>query len=308
MEPVPGAGASESVQSTRCRNCGSLLHAGDRFCERCGTQLTEEEPPGARRAGDRVELDLGVAAAVSDRGLVHSRNEDSFFLEVLASGIVAAVVCDGVSSASAGNVAARSAAETAGAILQEAGTDWDGDSSALTVKAIEAASDAVAEVPWTTRTRRVDPSCTLVSALCRAGEIVIGWAGDSRAYWIDAGDTRQLTVDDSFAEEGIAAGALTAEQAARSPFLHAITNWVGTTAPARPPRMVTVRPDGPGRLVLCTDGMWNYAATTDALRELVDTVPDESSPVAVARALTDAALMQGGSDNITVAVVNIRPS
>jgi serine/threonine protein phosphatase PrpC len=142
----------------------------------------------------------------------------------------------------------------------------------------------------------------------RAGEIVIGWAGDSRAYWIDAGDTRQLTVDDSFAEEGIAAGALTAEQAARSPFLHAITNWVGTTAPARPPRMVTVRPDGPGRLVLCTDGMWNYAATTDALRELVDTVPDESSPVAVARALTDAALMQGGSDNITVAVVNLRPS
>ena len=304
MEPVPGAGAPESVQSTSCSNCGSPLHASDQFCEQCGTQLTEAPPPGGRQAGDRVELDLSVAAAVSDRGLVHSRNEDSFFLRVLAPGSVAAVVCDGVSSASAGNVAARRATAAAGAILEQAGTDWDGDASALTVKAIEAARDAVAAVPWTTRVRRVDPSCTLVSALCRAGEIVVGWAGDSRAYWIDAQDTRQLTVDDSFAEEGIAAGALTAEQAARSPFLHAITYWVGDKAPARPPRVVAVRPEGPGRLVLCTDGMWNYAATTAALRELVDTVPEGSSSMAVARALTDAALMQGGNDNITVAVVD----
>lgn len=296
------------MQSTRCSNCGSPLHAGDRFCEQCGTPLTEEPPPGGQQAGDRVELDLGIAAAVSDRGLVHSRNEDSFFLRALAPGIVAVVVCDGVSSASAGNIAARSAAETAGAILEQAGTDRDGDAGALTVKAIEAARDAVSEVPWTTRIRRVEPSCTLVSALCRAGEIVVGWAGDSRAYWIDARDTRQLTVDDSFAEEGIAAGALTAEQAARSPFLHAITNWVGHNAPARPPRVVTVRPEGPGRLVLCTDGMWNYAATTAALRELIDTVPEGGSPMAVARALTDAALMQGGNDNITVAVVDFKPA
>src|SRR5436309_592196 len=118
MGPVPGAGASESTQSTRCSSCGSPLRAGDRFCEQCGAQLVEHEPDG--RAGDRVELDLGVAAAVSDRGLVHTRNDDSVFLRVHAPEIVAVVVCDGVSSASAGNIAARNAAETAGAILDQA--------------------------------------------------------------------------------------------------------------------------------------------------------------------------------------------
>ena len=35
-------------------------------------------------------------------------------------------------------------------------------------------------------TGRVDPSCTLVSALRRGDEVVIGWVGDSRAYWLDA--------------------------------------------------------------------------------------------------------------------------
>ena len=38
---------------------------------------------------------------------------------------------------------------------------------AAIVAAIQAAQEAVVQVEWTTRTRRVDPSCTLVSAVCR---------------------------------------------------------------------------------------------------------------------------------------------
>ena len=125
--------------------------------------------------------------------------------------------------------------------------------------------DAVIQVEWTTRVKRVDPSCTLVSAVCRGGDITVGWVGDSRAYWFDREESRQLTVDDSFAEEGIAKGLLTPEQAAKSPFLHSITNWVGPDAPERPPRTVSLRPERPGRLVLCTDGLWNYAPSAGEL-------------------------------------------
>lgn len=316
-----------------CPACQAPLKEGDRFCEHCGARLIEDEPQeggcqacgaaaaaidgdgsctvcGARapREEDRIELDLTIAAAVSDRGRVHRRNEDSFFVEVIGEETVAVVLCDGISSASAGNVAARNAAKTAGTVLKEAMADPAQDASTATVEAIQAARGAVEQVPWTTRTRRVDPSCTLVSALCREGEIVIGWAGDSRAYWIDSEGARQLTVDDSWAEEGVAQGVLTPEQAARSPFLHSITHWVGPDAPERPPRLVVLRPDRPGRLVLCTDGLWNYAATTAELRELVEALPTGASPAAVARALTDTALARGGRDNITVAVVDIDPA
>jgi serine/threonine protein phosphatase PrpC len=288
-----------------CPSCGAPLQPGDRFCERCGARL--DEPHQAD--GDlRVELDLGTAAAVSDQGLVHHRNEDSFHLEAVDGRNVTVVVCDGISSASAGNVAARDAAQAAGAVLSVAMADPGKDPRDAIVEAIKAAVEAVIQVEWTTRVKRVDPSCTLVSAVCRNGGITVGWVGDSRAYWFDAVDARQLTIDDSFAEEGIAKGLLTPEQAAKSPFLHSITHWVGPDAPERPPRLVELRPERPGRLVLCTDGLWNYAPSARELGALIDALPPGAAPAAVARSLADMANDRGGHDNITVAVVDIEPS
>ena len=316
-----------------CPSCGAPLHDGDRFCEQCGARLDEdqEERVGCRacgapadaigadgycsvcgvreRPGDtRIELDLVFAAAVSDQGRVHRRNEDSFHLEVSGDRNVAIVVCDGISSASAGNVAARDAARAAGAVLGQAIADPARDAQDALLEAIKAANEAVVEVEWTTRVKRVDPSCTLVSALCRGSDLVIGWVGDSRAYWFDGQEPRQLTVDDSFAEESVAKGILTPEQAAKSPFLHSITHWVGPDSPERPPRLVSLRPDRPGRLVLCTDGLWNYAPDAGELARLVEELPAGAAPAAVARALADTANDRGGHDNITVAVVDIDPS
>jgi len=289
-----------------CPSCGAPQQTGDRFCEQCGARLDEEQD---ERVGDtRVEHDLVLAAAVSDQGRVHRRNEDSFYLEVSGERNVGVVVCDGISSASAGNVAARDAASAAGAVLAKALADPDQDASTSLLEAIQAANDAVVQVEWTTRTRRVDPSCTIVSALCRVPEIVVSWVGDSRAYWFDDTEPRQLTVDDSFAEEAVAEGVLTPEQAAKSPFLHSITHWVGPDSPARPPRVVTLRPDRVGRLVLCTDGLWNYAPGASELARLVEALPAGAAPAAVARTLTDAANERGGHDNITVVVVDIDPS
>jgi serine/threonine protein phosphatase PrpC len=294
-----------STTEHRCRTCLAPYHAGDRFCENCGAVLNEVETP--QISENRIELDLSVVAAVSDRGLKHHRNEDSFRLEVGEDQTVAAIVCDGASRASAGNAAAREAARAAGSVLTAVITDPSRNAAAVTIEAIEAAQDAVEQVPWTTRTRRVDPSCTLVSAVWRHGEIVVGWVGDSRAYWSDSDGTSQLTVDDSFAEESVAQGILTPDQAAKSPFLHSITNWVGGGAPDRPPRTISLKPQRRGRLVLCTDGLWNYAATSAELNELIETLPEDASPVEVARALTDAALERGGHDNITVAVLDVNP-
>jgi serine/threonine protein phosphatase PrpC len=287
----------------QCPACQAVSEPGDRFCEHCGAALPQDGEEAARRA--RLDCDLGRAATVSDRGLVHGRNEDSCWLQLGPGGSVAAVICDGTSSASAGNAAAREAAGAAGAVLQRAmGGSADEAGSAM-ADAIRAAEDAVVRVPWTTRTRRVDPSCTLVAALCRPGEIVIGWVGDSRAYWLRAGAIEQLTVDDSFAAEGVARGILTAEQAANSPFLHAITHWVGPNSPERPPNTKLVKPDGPGRLLLCTDGLWNYAPTIPELSDLLGGVPGDASPIVVARALVDTALARGGHDNVTVAVIDV---
>ena len=317
----------------RCGACQAPLAAGDRFCEQCGARHADKEPEAGgchvcgadsatidddgycsvcgarpRSSADRIELDLVIVAAVSDRGRVHRRNEDAFHLKLAGERAVAAVVCDGISTASAGDVAARHAAEAAVAVLAEAIADPALDARAATLDAISAAHGAVEQVPWTTRTTRGMPSCTLVSALWRDGEVVVGSVGDSRAYWIDSEGTSQLTVDDSWAQEQVAEGLLTMEQALQDPRCHSITRWIGADGPAGPPPLVALRPDRPGRLVLCTDGLWNYAASPDELDALIDALPSGASPAAVARALTDTAFARGGRDNITVAVVDIDPS
>jgi serine/threonine protein phosphatase PrpC len=319
--------------SLTCPSCGSALADDDRFCEACGARLAEparneggchacgapadaididgycsvcgvrEQPPG-----ERLELDLTIAAAVSDQGRVHRRNEDAFHLDVLAEDRVAAVVCDGISSASSGDVAARTAAQVAGGFLSEACTDPERNAGDALFEAIDAAHAAVAEVPWTTRTDRAVPSCTLVCAMRREAEIAVGWIGDSRAYWIEPAGARQLTIDDSWAEEQISEGLMSAQEAFRDSRSHSITHWVGADAPPQPPRIVILRPESPGHLLLCTDGLWNYAPTVGELAALVQALPEGASPAAIARALTETALSRGGRDNITVAVIDVNPS
>jgi serine/threonine protein phosphatase PrpC len=322
-----------SETQLRCEACSAPLQAGDRFCEQCGARLSEEQPDGigchacgaqaaaidddgycsicgvrVRDAANRVELDLTIAAAVSDQGRVHRRNEDAFQLEVVPERGVVVVVCDGISTASASDVAASTAARAAAEVLLEAIAQSSRDGGQAMLDAVGAAHDAVAQVPWTTRADRALPSCTLVSALWRDGEIIVGWVGDSRAYWIAANGSQQLTIDDSWAEEQIAAGLLTLEQAAGDSRFHSITHWVGADAPDRPPRVVTLRPGDSGRLIVCTDGLWNYTPTPAELSALIEALPAGAAPAAIARSLTDTALARGGHDNITVAVVDIDPS
>jgi serine/threonine protein phosphatase PrpC len=316
-----------------CAACGAPLQEGDVFCEQCGARCGEAQAPPAAAAGCRacgagaeaidadgyctvcgvrqrapsshVEVDLARAAAVSDQGLVHRRNEDAFHLELVGERSGVAVVCDGISSASASDAAARHAAAAAGELLAAAVADPASDVREAMLSAIAAARAAVEQTPWTTRIDRDMPSCTLVSAAWREGEVMVAWVGDSRAYWLAADGARQLTVDDSWAQQQIAEGLLSPEQAASDRRFHSITNWVGGDAPERPPQLVTLEPASAGRLILCTDGLWNYLSSAAELEGLAGALSPGAAPAALARSLTETALARGGHDNVTVAVVDI---
>jgi serine/threonine protein phosphatase PrpC len=149
------------------------------------------------------------------------------------------------------------------------------------------------------------PSCTLVSAAWRDGQVVVGWVGDSRAYWLpDDGPAEQLSVDDSWATEQIRAG-VAREIAEADPKAHAITRWLGADSPDIDAETATTIATTPGWLLVCSDGLWNYCSAAADLHKLV--AAQSTEPLACAEALVQWANEQGGHDNITVTLARIAP-
>jgi serine/threonine protein phosphatase PrpC len=150
------------------------------------------------------------------------------------------------------------------------------------------------------------PSTTFVAAVLQGRDALVGWVGDSRAYWVpDGAAAEQLSVDDSWAAEAMALG-VPREEAESGPNAHAITRWLGADAPDPRPRTLARRLDGVGWLLLCSDGLWNYCSEAASLGELVaETREHAPAPRELAEALVQWAVEAGGADNISVALARV---
>jgi serine/threonine protein phosphatase PrpC len=289
----------------RCLSCAEPVIPGANFCEACGARLA----PAGDDARARSELDLGFVAGITDLGRVHDRNEDAMFVSACGKDAVA-VVCDGVSSSPAPHRASQLAADTVGRSIVEAlqrrarklPEEWD--TGAIVSSAITGAQRAVANI-GEARTKGSDaPASTVVCALWDGSAITVGWVGDSRAYWI-AGDTSVcLTIDDSWARSQLDAG-VTAQLVQADPRAHVVTRWLGRDAPDAPPGVASYVPREPGRVVVCSDGFWQYVPSVPRLTDLVQESGDDATSIDLARALVRMALRSGGGDNVTVAVITI---
>ncbi|MDQ0813385.1 serine/threonine protein phosphatase PrpC [Streptomyces sp. B3I7] len=301
--PQPGAPAGPGV----CVACRAGTVDSDGYCENCGHAQPRER--------DHMERDLGPVAAVSDRGLRHHRNEDAFAVLTAplpdgAPPAVLALVCDGVSSATRPDDASLAAAETAGTSLCEALPRGTHPQAAMHDAILTAARavTALAEEPETAQEHAPHqnaPACTFVGAVVTHALLVIGWVGDSRAYWIPADRSAppaRLTEDDSWAAQMVAAGLMNEAEAYADERAHAITGWLGADAYELEPHTAAFKPDRPGVVVVCTDGLWNYAESAEELAALL---PSDAAarPLHAARVLVGHALDGGGHDNVTVAVV-----
>ena len=148
------------------------------------------------------------------------------------------------------------------------------------------------------------PSCTFVAAVVDGDLIATAWCGDSRSYWLpDAGPGEQLTTDHSLGTEMIRDG-MTREQAEASPDCHTITRWLGADSVDPTPDYRTRLVDGPGWLLVCSDGMWNYASDPVRLVELIREAEAAGAvdATAIAESLAAYANACGGHDNVTVAL------
>ncbi|PPK66388.1 protein phosphatase 2C domain-containing protein [Actinokineospora auranticolor] len=293
MEPNPPAADPASP----CARCGVPLEPGWRFCEGCGADRLARADGAARvRTSESADdLDLGVVAAVTDRGLRRPRNEDAVAIGVLGD-VAAAVVCDGVASAP-GSARAATDAAVAGLHGLLAALDRGDDAVAATTAGALAAAAAATAVSAPDPGN--PPCCTYVSAVVTRDATVVGWVGDSPAYLVDPTGARRLTVDDSAAGRLAADGAEPDDPRLADPAAHALERWLGADSGPVEPR-VRVDPAAPGLLLVCSDGLSHYL---DA--GVVAPADHRAAPAAAARALLGRALAAGGHDNVTVAAIAV---
>ncbi len=297
---------TEAFTPGPCRSCGGTVGA-DGYCETCGTKASKPRDHFSEQPAPWV-------AAVCDRGIRHSRNEDAVAIAADAEPGSRAllVVCDGVSSSLDSDVASLAAARAARDVLAAGhaqGMGTESSREAAVIARLNAAADAASDaVLQNTSPDSPNPaSCTFVATVLEAGLLVAGVVGDSRAYWFpDNAEAVGLTVDDSWAAELIATG-VPRHEAETGPQAHAITRWLGKDAPDHTPRTTTLRVDGPGWLLVCSDGLWNYCSEAAPLADLVrqTAAAHGGEPLATSSALVDWANAQGGQDNITVALARL---
>lgn len=244
---------------------------------------------------------------VSDIGQKRARNEDSFsvFRE-----LGAAVVADGMGGHPGGDVASQTAAHEAGGLLQDRlplAAEVRADADLALANLGQTMEAAVMAAHTAIRARgKADPALasmgttvTTMAIDALSGRFAIGHVGDSRAYRFRDGALLQLTHDDTWVQERVDHGDLTAEQADRHPFGHILTQCVGLEEPPEP-HVVTGEVEAGDVYFLCSDGLIGMLEE-EAMLDLL-TASTGEAPLAIAQRLVDAANKNGGLDNITAAL------
>ena len=232
------------------------------------------------------------SGSATDTGLVRSVNQD---LAIETSNLFA--VADGMGGHAGGEVASRLAVDALTAAFGRQPTGF-GLSEAVT----EANGVVWHHSQDNPDLRGMGTTLTAVALVNEDGRDVLALVnvGDSRSYRFHEGEITQITTDHSLAEEMVRTGELTEAEAAVHPHRHILTRALGVATDVAVDlwRIQPVRGD---RYLLCSDGLTNELT----VEQIADVLASVSDPQKAAELLVQAARTHGGSDNITVVIVDV---
>ena len=207
-------------------------------------------------------------------------------------------IADGVGGQAAGEVASRTAVEQ---LAQEYYSPRaPHQTEAALSQAMLAANLAVHTLAHGPDATMHAMQTTLTTLVLSGRQLYVAHAGDTRAYLLRGGTLTQLTGDHSEAAELLRLRLITAEQALTHPRRSVLTRALGATPQLRPDfqRSPLQRGD---RLLICTDGLWGDVPPS----ELQHTLAAPPDPATACEQLLIHALERGGSDNVSLYVIDV---
>ena len=220
-------------------------------------------------------------------GEVRSTNEDAFYPERDGGGDrLLAAVADGMGGHSGGGVASRIAVVCA--VKTEGPLEDRVEAADKAVLAAGRAVPGLAGMGTTLTLAQFGPG----------GRLALGHAGDSRAYLLRGGRLDQITTDHNKAQELVAMGKITKEEAPNHPYSNWLTQALGFEDELDV-EASSIDLEAGDRLMLCSDGLQGELPD-DEIRRLLGS----GAPADAVQGLIEAANLEGGRDNITVMVVD----
>lgn len=253
-----------------------------------------------------------LIAAFTHTGLSRRRNEDSVMVgnrvfgnvsmempwsgEVIEEEVpVLMAVADGIGGSVAGDIASRSLLEF---LSLHPVSEYNYDLYSLLLAGKEHLDSIALKNPHLTGL-----GTTLTGVICYPDSLFFFSCGDSRAYIRRAGERflTQVTKDHSVIQEMIDAGTISVEEGRHHPLGHIITSsFSGGRKGPRPDIMIVQTPSYDGdRIVICTDGVWDYGGE-QFLRACISDEPD----TAVLR-VRDICMDAGAPDNISIIIADL---
>ncbi|HXW97041.1 MAG TPA: protein phosphatase 2C domain-containing protein [Gemmatimonadales bacterium] len=291
----------------------------------CASLLTATNAPEAGRRPRDDELDL---FGLTHPGKVRKDNQDHFLLCTVHPQVVVHgtslpnpeqlplrgerlatifLVADGVGSSRAGGEASQVAVEAITRYVSStlrcyhtAGSAEEGRFyAALKAAALEAHEAVRSEAAQQPEAKRM--ATTLTVAIAVWPWVYVVQVGDSRCYYYWDGVLRQVTRDQTMAQDLVDRGALPADRVSTSPFTNVLISSIGGEEAT--PEVSRFDVSRPGTvLLLCSDGLTKHASDEEIAAELGRMESSEQ----LCHTLLDLALERGGKDNITVLAGRVR--
>lgn len=235
-------------------------------------------------------------------GNIRPKNEDAFVLkEVWGGSHLLAVVVDGVGGNGGGDIAAYLACKCITDHFNE--LDELSDSSENLIGAVRVANDMIcAERRYSAFSRM---SCVLTAALInlKTGKMNVCHVGDTRLYSYRKDVLTKITSDHSIVGPLEESGQITEEEAMAHPSRNIITRSVGKDIlydGTEYMQVKTIKLE-PCTLLLCSDGLYDMVHSSQMKRILQEPIPVDER----VEKLIDAAMDAGGTDNVTVIVIDL---
>jgi len=245
------------------------------------------------------------AAGLTAVGLVRNHNEDVIFYSTESFGPLPNffVVADGMGGHNAGEVAsAKSLEYSSNFILESKKSKLTNPEDILDILITAAmqANNSVFELS-VSKPAYYGMGTTFSACSIIGNTIVIAHIGDSRIYTISPGNITQVTTDHTYVEEMVKAGKITREEARSHSRRNILTRVLGCDS-LTPADGTTYSLEGVNSILLCSDGLTDMISDED----IMEIINQNTPPKARAEALVSAANNNGGKDNISVIIIDVK--